>query len=228
MTCTTIRRTAFEVIVGIRDRDLSVVSNHLEERTMARDDEMSRRQFVATAVSTAALASIPAQRLFAMGRTDDQPSGQRGPDLIANPSWKDQGVENLAKSPHAKLRNIPVRAVTINDGFWSQRRKINVTKSIPSMRELLEANGRMNNFRRLIGRSDAEQHGPVFSDSDVYKWTEAVGFALGSGDLTDLRPTVDKMIDEVVAAQEPSGYLNTYYVDDRKGLWLVYREMDAG
>jgi uncharacterized protein len=116
----------------------------------------------------------------------------------------------------------------MRDGFWSQRRKINVTKSIPSMRELLEANGRMNNFRRLIGQSDAEQHGPVFSDSDVYKWTEAVGFALGSGDLTDLRSTVDKMIDEIVAAQEPSGYLNTYYVDDRKGLRMLPETQTTG
>jgi uncharacterized protein len=150
-----------------------------------------------------------------MGQADRGPSGQPAPDLIAIPPWKDQGIENLAKSPYAKLRNIPVHAVTIKDGFWSQRRKINVTKSIPSMRDLLEANRRMNNFRRLIGRSDAEQHGPVFSDSDVYKWTEAVGFALGSSDLTDLRPTVDKMIDEVVGVREPSGYLNTFYVDDQ-------------
>lgn len=69
-------------------------------------------------------------------------SGQAGPDLIATPSWQDHGVENLIKSPHAKLRNIPVRAVTIKDGFWSQRRKINVSKSIPTMHDLLESNGR--------------------------------------------------------------------------------------
>ncbi len=77
--------------------------------------------------------------------------------------------------------------MTIQSGFWSPRREINVTKSIPSMHELLEANGRMDNFRRLVGKSSAEQHGPVFSDSDVYKWTEAVGFALQSSDLPDLR-----------------------------------------
>jgi DUF1680 family protein len=163
-----------------------------------------------------------------MGGADGRPSEQPGPDLIANPSWKDQGIENLAKSPYAKLRNIPVRAVTIKDGFWSPRRKTNVTKSIPTMHDLLEANGRMNNFRRLTGGSNAEQHGPVFSDSDVYKWTEAVGFALGTGDLTDLRPTVDKMVDEVVAVQEPSGYLNTYYVDDRKSLRMLSETQTTG
>ena len=42
------------------------------------------------------------------------------------------------------------------------------------------------------------------------------GFALQSGDRPELRATTEKMIAEVVAVQEPSGYLNTYYQDDRK------------
>ena len=114
-----------------------------------------------------------------------------------------------------------MREVTIKNGFWGQRRESNVTKSIPTMHDLLEANGRMNNFRRLVGKSDAPQHGPVFSDSDVYKWTEAVGFALQSGDLPDVRRKADQAIDEVVAVQESDGYLNTYYVEDRKSLRML-------
>ena len=39
----------------------------------------------------------------------------------------------------------------------------------------------MDNFLRLEGKSDAPQRGPVYSDSDIYKWIEAVGFALQSG-----------------------------------------------
>ena len=89
---------------------------------------------------------------------------------------------NLAKSSHAKLRNVPVHAVNITSGFWAARRQTNVEKSIPSMEKLLEANGRMDNFLRLTGKSDAPQRGPVYSDSDVYKWTEAAGFALQSDD----------------------------------------------
>ena len=189
-------------------------------------NSVSRRQFVVTALSTAAISSFPAERLFATVREYSGSADQAS--LVANPPWKDQGVENLVKSPHAKLRNIPVRAVTIKDGFWSPRRKTNVTKSIPTMHDLLEANGRMNNFRRLVGKSKAEQHGPVFSDSDIYKWAEAVGFAMQSGDLADLRPTVDKMIDEVVAVQEPSGYLNTYYQDDRKNLRMQPQTQTTG
>ncbi len=133
----------------------------------------------------------------------------------SNPDWKDEGVLFVDKSPYAKLRNVPVHAVAITEGFWGARREINVNSSIPSMEKLLEANGRMNNFLRLAGKSDAQQHGPVYSDSDVYKWTEAVGFALQSGDRPELRGLTDRIVKEVVAVQEPSGYLNTYYVGDR-------------
>jgi DUF1680 family protein len=55
----------------------------------------------------------------------------------------------------------------------------------------------------------------VYSDSDVYKWIEAVGFALQSGDIPSLHAEAQKIIKEIVAVQEPSGYLNTYYVQDR-------------
>ena len=80
------------------------------------------------------------------------------------------------------------------------------------MHDLLEANGRMSNYRRLVGKSTAAQSGPVYSDSDVYKWTEAVGFVLQSGgSVLNFEPSAEKLIDEVVAVQETSGYLNTYY-----------------
>jgi DUF1680 family protein len=83
------------------------------------------------------------------------------------------------------------------------------------MGKLIEVNGRMDNFRRLIGKSDAPQRGPVYSDSDVYKWLEAVGFALQTENRPELRATADAVIKEVVAAQQPNGYLNTYYVRDK-------------
>jgi uncharacterized protein len=195
---------------------------------MAEKGNISRRQFVASAVSVAAVSSLPARRSLAALIADGKAMPQSGAMLTDTPAWKDQGVENLAKSPHAKLRDIPVRAVTITGGFWGPRREINVTRSIPTMHDLLEANGRMNNFRRLVGKSEAAQSGPVFSDSDVYKWTEAVGFVLQSGDRPALRATADKIIDEVVAVQEPSGYLNTYYQDDRKSLRMLPQTQSTG
>jgi uncharacterized protein len=185
---------------------------------MNKKKDISRRRFVTSAVSAGAAACLlPTKGLFASvtgdGWRENGLAQQAAPMLLDNPSWKDQGIENLSRSPHAKLKNIPVHAVTIETGFSEKRRVINVEKSIPSMHDLLEANGRMNNFRRLIGKSTVAQSGPVYSDSDIYKWTEAVGFTLQSGPYPELRASAQKFIDEVVAAQKPNGCLNTYYTD---------------
>ncbi len=138
--------------------------------TMAKD--MSRRRFVNSAISSAAISCMPIKGLLAgyaeSVRTADALRQQTGSVLTDSAAWKDQGVENLQKSPYSKLHNVPVRAVTIGSGFWGRRRDINVTKSIPSMHDLLESNGRMINFRRLADKSKGDQRGPVFSDSDIY------------------------------------------------------------
>jgi hypothetical protein len=123
---------------------------------------LTRREFVSTAACATSLSHLPlASSLFG-----DQSSQV---PLSTNPPWNEQGILNLSHSPYAKLKNIPVHAVRIDPGFWASRRTANVEHSIPSMGKLLEANGRMDNFRRLIGKSTAPQRGPVYSDSDVYK-----------------------------------------------------------
>lgn len=198
---------------------------------MVGKKKISRREFVASAITTAAATSLAGKALLAEPARAPRASAHSPTDavpLITNPSWKDQGVENLTKSPFAKLRDVPVRAVTIQSGFWATRREINVTKSIPSMHDLLESNGRMNNFRRLTGKSTDAQRGPVYSDSDVYKWTEAVGFALQSGDIPTLRATTEKIIADVVAAQQSNGYLNTYFVGERASLSMTQQTQASG
>src|SRR5215471_1321754 len=164
---------------------------------------ISRRQFVETSLSAAAAGSLGWCRPVTW--PPDDAGGDAG-------DWREEGVLFLEKSPYAKLRNIPVRAVTIESGFWGSRRATNVNSSIPSMEKLLEANGRMTNFLRLAKQSDAPQQGPVYSDSDVYKWLEAVGFALQSGDIPVVALQEDMIIREVAASQVPNGYLKTYYV----------------
>ncbi len=131
-------------------------------------------------------------------------------------AWRAEGVIDVDHSPYVKLHTVPIRAVRVDDGFWSARMRINVERSIPSMLEELEQHGVMDNFLRLTGRSQAPRKGPVYTDSDIYKWIEAAAFVLQSGDRPDLRATIDRLTDEILAAQEPSGYLNTYYQNERK------------
>jgi hypothetical protein len=125
--------------------------------------------------------------------------------------WKDKPILDTAKSPGAILHGVPVSAVTIKDGFWSPRRKVNVEVSLPTLLTLFEQNGILDNFRRVSGRKDVARRGPLYTDSDVYKWLEAVAFVLQGGDQPELRKSAEAVIDDIVAAQEPSGYLNTYF-----------------
>jgi DUF1680 family protein len=106
--------------------------------------------------------------------------------------------------------------VRVNDGFWGARRKTNVERSIPTMLQLLEEHGVVDNFRRLSGAKKVERKGPLYTDSDIYKWMEAAAYVLQSEDRPELKATFDRLADEILAAQEPSGYLNTYYQDDLK------------
>ncbi|MEB2362393.1 MAG: glycoside hydrolase family 127 protein, partial [Bryobacterales bacterium] len=134
-------------------------------------------------------------------------------------------ILNLEKTPHAKLRNVPVSAVRITDGFWSARRAANTTRSMPALLALLEEHGVVDNFRRLSGKKVARR-GPLYTDSDLYKWMEAAAFVLQTDRDPQLEATLDALSDDIVAAQEPSGYLNTYYHDERKA--QRFREMDRG
>jgi DUF1680 family protein len=183
---------------------------------------VTRREFVSAAASAAAVAKISGNFAPIWGAGSEQVA------LSSDPGWKDQGILNLAHSPHAKLRSVPVHAVTIQEGFWYGRRAANVNTSIPSMGKLLEVNGRMDNFKRLVGKSDAPQRGPVYSDSDIYKWWEAIGFALQSGDNPPLRSLVENTAKDVIAAQQPDGYLNTYYVREKAADRMTPRTQQWG
>ncbi|MFN7934658.1 MAG: glycoside hydrolase family 127 protein [Bryobacteraceae bacterium] len=140
--------------------------------------------------------------------------------------WKDRPVLDTAASPKAVLQGVPVSAVRVEEGFWSPRRKVNVEVSLPTLLLLFEEKGILDNFRRISGRKQVARRGPLFTDSDVYKWLEAVGFVLQSGPAPELRAKAEAVIDEIVAAQEQSGYLNTFY--SAEGLNQRHTNMRGG
>ncbi len=184
---------------------------------------LSRRQFISTAAAVAAAAALPAGDV-----AFSQTSIQGGAHATLDPDWATAGIIATRHSPYAKLKSVPVNAVTITAGFWSKRRQTNVEASIPSMRTELIDHGRMENFLRLEGKATGPQRGPVYSDSDIYKWMEAVGFTLQSGPQPALRATTEEMIRQVVAAQEPSGYLNTYFVDSHRAERMLPKTQIGG
>jgi DUF1680 family protein len=140
--------------------------------------------------------------------------------VAAGPVPQDPIVDNV-HSAHATLRSVPVSAVKMGPGFWEDRRKVSVERSLPTMLELEVKNGWLDNFLRLEGKS-APRKGPVYTDSDIYKWQKAVAWVLASTpqpwppNVVSLKADFDRLTDIVVKAQEPSGYLDTYYQDEEK------------
>jgi uncharacterized protein len=125
-------------------------------------------------------------------------------------------VTDTSRSPHARLRGLPVSAVTLEDRFWAPRIRRNREVTIPAQHARCEGTGRIDNFRRAAGkRPDLPFQGLYFNDSDVYKWLEAAAFSLGSHPDAELRATVDAVAREIAEAQDTDGYLNTYFTFER-------------
>ena len=143
-----------------------------------------------------------------------------GPAAAAEPVPHDPIVDNT-HSPHAVLRSVPVSAVKMGPGFWEERRKTTIDRSLPTMLDQEVKNGWLDNFLRLEGKS-APRKGPVYTDSDIYKWQEAVAWVLAStpkpwpSNVVKLKGDFDRLTDIIVKAQEPSGYLDTWYQDEQK------------
>lgn len=54
-------------------------------------------------------------------------------------------------------------------------------------------------------------YGFLFQDSDFYKWIEAVAYSLAQHPDSELEQLADQAIELVCTAQQPNGYLNTFY-----------------
>ena len=119
------------------------------------------------------------------------------------------GPVAVAESPYARLRGLELEAVEITGGLWSDRQRLNRATLIPTAVEHLEAAGNFENLRAAAGSGSFR--GPVFMDSDVYKWLEAIGWELSRGPDDELARLADDAIGLVADAQEEDGYLNSYY-----------------
>lgn len=111
-----------------------------------------------------------------------------------------------------------VSDVKVNDRFWKKYMDLVRDEVIPYQWEVLNdripdasPSHAIENFRIAAGEAAGEFHGFVFQDSDVAKWLEAVAYNLENHPDPDLEKTADEVIDLLGRAQQPNGYLNTYF-----------------
>lgn len=116
-----------------------------------------------------------------------------------------------AAEPAGRLTPVPFQQVHIADGFWSPRIKTNSTATIEANLRQCDNTGRIKNFAIAGKLQTGKHHGLLFNDSDVYKMIEGIAYALSSERDPQLEARTDAIIAKIAAAQQPDGYLNTYY-----------------
>jgi DUF1680 family protein len=115
-------------------------------------------------------------------------------------------------SRFARWRGLALQQVQLDEaGFWGARQRTNRAASLAHGARMLEEAGNLHNLRLAAGTAQGDYRGPVFMDSDVYKWLEAVAYASAGGLEADVRAAAETAIGLIEAAQAPDGYLDSYY-----------------
>lgn len=125
------------------------------------------------------------------------------------------------------LRPLGLDEVRITGGFWHDRQQVNGEATLPHIEHWLEKEGWLANFDRVAAGLTASEgrRGREFSDSEIYKYLEAVAWEIGrlgddvpgseSGSASDRRDALEArfraVVDRVAAAQDADGYLNTRF-----------------
>lgn len=106
----------------------------------------------------------------------------------------------------------------IQDPFWSEYIRLVRKVVVPYQWEALNdrvpeaaPSHAITNFKIAAGEAQGEFYGMVFQDSDVAKWLEAVAYLLETQSDPDLEQIADEVIEIITKAQQPDGYLNTYF-----------------
>lgn len=110
------------------------------------------------------------------------------------------------------FKELSLSAVSIRGGFWGARQDLVWKTTLPSQWEQFEAHHHLDNFRVAAGKKEGVHLGPVYLDSDLYKWLEASSYVIGRHpDDSVLSGRLDEVVGLIRAARMPDGYINTYY-----------------
>jgi hypothetical protein len=157
-----------------------------------------------------------------------------GEAFASGPVWAEAGREGMASAHPSAFTELKLSSVEIRDRFWAPRRELLRTVTLPSQWDELEAHHDVDNFRILAGKKTGVHRGPVFLDSDLYKWLEAASSVLAKHpEDQELAARVEELSSLIAAAQMPDGYLNTYYesfAPERRwtNLWMNHELYCAG
>ncbi|NDC77631.1 MAG: glycoside hydrolase family 127 protein [Chitinophagia bacterium] len=132
--------------------------------------------------------------------------------------------QTIAQTGLRKLQPVSFSQVEVTDAFWKPKIDKVATKTLEACIQQTELKtGRIRNFEK-VARGKGEKHEGIFyDDSDVFKALEAMAYSLKTHPSSDMERKCDEWIDKIAAAQQPDGYLNTFYT--LTGLEKRYSDM---
>jgi len=137
-------------------------------------------------------------------------------------------VKVVPPPPEAHLESVATKRYRIDSPLWNHRVKALIVNWIPHcIRKINDPalpQGGINNFidaaNKLAGKPHEKHRGYVFSNAWVYNTIESICVAMlvdpqGDREIIEaqkaMRATLDDWIPKVLAAQEPDGYLQTFF-----------------
>lgn len=128
------------------------------------------------------------------------------------------------EQPLKMIDQIDFSHVQITDNFWKPRLDQHIAATLPVCIDQIEnQTGRIRNFENAA-KGEGEHSGIFFDDSDVYKALEGMAYSLINHPDAALEAKADEWIDKFAAAQQPDGYINTFYT--LTGLDNRWKDMD--
>ncbi|MCY1721792.1 glycoside hydrolase family 127 protein [Prolixibacteraceae bacterium Z1-6] len=107
---------------------------------------------------------------------------------------------------------VPFNKVKITDSFWAPCLEAHAHTTLETcIAQTQDSTERINNFAKAAGVMEGNHEGIYFDDSDVYKAMEGIAYSLINNPDSKNEALLDKWIDLIAKAQQPDGYLNTFY-----------------
>ena len=112
-----------------------------------------------------------------------------------------------------------LKHIRLNDPVFAPRQETNWKTTIPSCIRRCEETGRLKAFKLQWKEGDPDKP-HIYWDSDVAKVLEGMAASLLIHPDPEMEKKLDELVDLVIGAQQPDGYLNTHFtVTDQDKRW---------
>ena len=117
-----------------------------------------------------------------------------------------------AQDPYLKFEPVSFSKVNITDKFWKPKMDKVATATLQACIYQTETKTpRLRNFEKVARKKGEKHEGIFYDDSDVFKALEAIAYSLKYHPDPAMQKKADEWIDIIAAAQQPDGYLNTFF-----------------